>query len=383
MKRVLFATLVSTALYAAAPSVPTDISVANVYDRNITLDWIKTYTDEANTTIYIVNDVNATKNTSIVLAAGTIPPVVVSGLEPYTPYSFVVSPGNSDGETNSTETNATTTHTWNGLMLGCADQALGKPKGYVPTKNEYALIKSFACSYHGAADIRGICDLVNAEKIDMRGNWIRQRIPSCIKNLSRLTYLDLSGNLISGDIPPEIGTLTDLKKLDLSNNRISNIPAELGNLSSLEELHLAYNSIEQKLPAELGNLSSLEKLYLQGNRFFGHIPAELGDMMFLRRMRLNDNRLRGPIPIELADLDLDQPSGLGLHENCRLELPADSNVSDDVNETADMLGWIDTKASLWRGYNGVVQTGGKCWTSAIGTIVNFYLLSDSNDSNGA
>ena len=363
-------------LFSAAPDQPTDLNASDITDGNITLDWAKTYSNESNTTIYETH----AQTTSIVsvLPAGFIPPYTISGLDASTEYSFIVSPQNADGETNSSEIYVTTTHDWSGLMGECAAKSLGKPKGHIPTKRELASISSFSCSYNGNADIGDICDLTSAAVIDMRGNWIRQPIPSCIGGLTELETLDFSGNMITGPVPPEIGMLYNLKTLDLSNNKITKIPPEIGNLSSLVELNIAFNEIFERIPPEIGNLSSLEQLYLQGNRFFDAIPSELGDMLYLKKLRLNQNSLRGEIPVELADLDLTQPSGLGLHENCRLVAPADENISDG-SDTDTVIDWVNEKASLYRGYVGVRQTGGNCWTPAMTPII-MYLLSDTNGS---
>ena len=296
-------------------------------------------------------------------------------------------------------------HTWTGMLLECANHSLKKPREHNITKEELESITEFSCNYSGEIiNFEAIQDLINIESLDMRGNllarWVKHydanttfdengtvdenatyflvktssTIPSWIGDLTSLKNLRLSGNDLSGAIPTEIGNLANLEILDFSANRLTKLPSSIGNLSSLIEMHLSSNRIVQHLPVELGSLSNLEKLYLQDNRFFGEIPQELGDMLFLKKLRLNQNNLQGLIPDSLADLDLTQPNGLGLHENCNLRLSLDTNESNDTRD------WIDNKSSLYRGYNGVVNTGGHCWTPAMVPIL-WYLLSDTNTTD--
>ena len=303
-------------------------------------------------------------------------------------------------------------HDWSGVLKVCANRALNKNSDHNLTKEELESIKKFECNYNGEFYIEPIRDLVNIEILKLRGSrlvsdvithidesnetlividdkdtlssaiWIDKlnrvffdvnqsveydfntthSLPGWIGDFTNLKELDLSGSGLVGSIPDEIGNLSSLEKLDLSVNEFTKLPAAIGNLSSLKELHLASCGLVQQLPPELGNLSSLEKLYLQDNKFFGEIPPELGDLLFLKKLRLNQNNLKGNIPVDLADLDLTQPNGLGLHENC--------NLKTDENLTID---WIESKASLYRGYDGVRHTGGNCWTSAMVPII-MYLL---------
>ena len=280
-------------------------------------------------------------------------------------------------------------HTWSGYIKECANIELHKSKDYNFTQEELDTIISFTCNYGEEMQIEPICDLNNTKSLVMRGNYTYSTIPTCISNLTHLEILDMSGSRLQGDIPTEIGTLTKLTKIDLSNNDLTKIPKSIGNLTSLKELHIASNKLVQKLPSELGTLSSLEKLYLQDNKLFGEIPPELGDDMFLSKLRLNQNNLKGEVPHNLVDLDLTQPNGLGLHENCNLYVTyPDCNRSDE-NDTADCTWWdesnetehfIDAKSSLYRGYDGMRTTGGHCWTPAMIPVI-WYLLSDTNDTN--
>lgn len=275
-------------------------------------------------------------------------------------------------------------YNWTNPLKECANIILEKDLDHNVTKEELKTITEFKCNYsNGEIELEAVRDLVNVESLIMRGNTIIQYVesenldtnitsivkvsgnfPYWIGELTSLKILDLSGNNLSGNIPDSIALLTNLEKLDLSVNKISKIPPAIGSLSSLKELHLASCSLVQQLPPELGNLMNLEKLYLQDNRLHGEIPAELGDLMFLTKLRLNQNNLKGNIPVELMDLDLAQPSGLGLHENC--------NLNTDDNDT---ISWIDSKSSLYRGYDGMRSTGGNCWTPAMVPII-MYLLSD-------
>jgi len=56
-------------------------------------------------------------------------------------------------------------------------------------------------------------------------------IPSCIGNLTNLTFLHLEYNQLSGEIPSEIGNLTNLIWLNIVHNQLSGeIPSSICNL---------------------------------------------------------------------------------------------------------------------------------------------------------
>ncbi len=342
----------------------TNLAVSYVYDANATLSWTPSGTTGVDLYRYDTNESDITHVVSLPWDTTTFS---FGGLTQSTTYTIIV----EDEDQNAT-IEFTTTATWSEMMSECA---LGK-KGAKPTREQLASISSFSCSYSGEQTPLALCDLTGAIKIDMRGNWMKGTIPTCISELTHLEQLYLSGNMMSGHIPTEITTLP-LHKLDLSNNRFTRLPDGIENMSELEELHVSFNRLTQKLPPQLGDMWWLEKLYLQGNRLFGEIPGEIGNMWSLQKLRLNENNLRGVIPVSLVDLNLTQPNGLGLHQNCRIELPIDNNETLDVNETSEVWDWLDSKASLYRGFNGMQQTGGKCWTPAM-VPITWYLLDDSN-----
>jgi Leucine-rich repeat (LRR) protein len=360
----------------------TNLSTSFVYDSNLTVSWTPStsmeiliyethdtlfeYIDENNETQY---DINTTTSFITTLPSGSVG-YTLTGLTPHTSYRVVV----SEDDSNAT-IDVNTTHVWNAILSECATK-----KQTPPTKAVLESISSFTCSYNGGISIDPICDLKNVTKIVMRGNILRSSLPACVGNLSELKYFNISGNRMTGQIPPEIGQLENLEVLDISSNDFSKLPAEIGDLDNLKELHAASCRLVQKIPPELGNLWNLEKLYLQDNRLFGEIPEEIGNLLSLKKLRLNQNNLRGVIPVSFVDLNLSQPNGLGLHENCRIELPIDDNETNETNETAVVLDWLDSKASLYRGYSGMQQTGGHCWTPAMVPILMMYLL-DSNTSD--
>jgi len=329
-------------------------------------------------------------------------------------------------------------HEWSGLLKECANKTLHKAKDYNFTQEELNKITKFDCEYSGEIYIEPLQDLTNIKVLRLRESdtvsepFIRfdksnnttividendtgfskilfdkmsrmffdvnqsvsydinnsHALPEWIGNFSHLEELYMSGCHLSGFIPDEIGNLTTLKILDLSGNQITRLPTSIGNLTSLKELHLSSNKIVQKLPVELGNLSSLERLYLQNNKFFGEIPPEIGDDFMLKKLRLNQNNLKGEIPHSIIDLNLSQQNGLGLHQNCNLyrNFP-DCNASDandavdcnELNASIEVMNYIDEKSSLYRGFNGIKQTSGNCFTPVMVPII-MYLLSDTNQS---
>ena len=49
-------------------------------------------------------------------------------------------------------------------------------------------------------------------------NKLSGSIPSCLSNLTALTFLDVSRNWLSGTLPPELGSITHLQLSVFDNN---------------------------------------------------------------------------------------------------------------------------------------------------------------------
>lgn len=203
-----------------------------------------------------------------------------------------------------------------------------------------------------------------------------QEIPTWIGNLSSLKELNLSGNNLEGKIPTEITTLS-LEKLNLSSNHLTALPDGIENITTLKELDVSHNGLIQPFPSEISQLINLEKLYLQENRLHGVVP-DLSNLTKLKKLRLNGNNLRFEIPYSMVDVNLTDQSGFAFHKNCRIELPIDNNETNETNETAAVMQWVNDKSSI--GFDGIQDSSGKCSTPAMVPII-MYLLTDSNESN--
>lgn len=187
--------------------------------------------------------------------------------------------------------------------------------------------------WHGVTtDLSG-----QVNRLNLRYNGLRGRIPAGLANLGGLTHLDLGENWLHGPVPSELGRLSGLQELRLDNNDLSGmlprglgrlvnlkllsvvgtdlsgrIPDELGDLTNLEALHIAGTGISGELPVSLCRLSRLRDLYLHGNKLTGEIPNELCDLPNLEELHLEGNSWTGCIPGGLRNLRENDLSKLGL-----------------------------------------------------------------------
>ncbi|EOY04306.1 Receptor like protein 6, putative [Theobroma cacao] len=202
---------------------------------------------------------------------------------------------------------------------------------------------------YGSIDSRSsLFHLVHLQWLNLADNVFKNsRIPSEIRNLSRLTSLDLSYSNFSGQIPSEILQLTELELLDLSGNSLKlrkpGLRSLLENLTNLQglyltdvrissslpslqflslqsnpdltgylpdiqsnhpllELSLANTSFFGQLPESFGNFKSLELLDINYCHFSGKVPYSLGNLTELTYLDLSFNSFSGPIPPSLANL---------------------------------------------------------------------------------
>ena len=57
-------------------------------------------------------------------------------------------------------------------------------------------------------------------------NRLSGSIPSCLSNLTKLTFLDVSRNVLSGTLPPELGNIsTSLQLIVFDNNITGTVPS--------------------------------------------------------------------------------------------------------------------------------------------------------------
>ncbi|MBN2895058.1 MAG: hypothetical protein JXK05_04080 [Campylobacterales bacterium] len=378
MKRLPVTLMLAVSLIFGA----SNLSTSFVYDTNLTLHWTAqswvslyerhdtTYYYEGNETVEPWSETNTT--TAFI---ATLDPEAtyhtITGLSPAVEYTLII----EEDDANAT-IEVSTTHTWNEVMSVCAT---GKP--VPPTAAALQAMSSFSCSGSGAVSLEAVRDLRNVTKLVMRGDVLDAEIPSWISELSQLRTLILSGSRLRGAIPATIGDLQHIEIIDLAQNELTKLPPEIAQLSTLKELHVASNRLVQRLDdLNMSGLVNLEKLYMQNNRLYGRVNESFFALPKLQKLRLNQNNLQITVPYVAVDLNLTQPNGLGLHENCRVTLAADNNETNETNETAAVQSWIDAKASLYRGYLGTQQTGGNCWTPMMVPIL-MYLLDETNTTD--
>jgi len=214
---------------------------------------------------------------------------------------------------------------------------------------------SSSCLYGSIDSNSSLFHLVQLRRLNLADNdFNNSKIPSGIRNLSRLFDLDLSLSGFSGQIPAEIlelsklvfldlgwntlklrkpglqhlvEALTNLEVLDLTGVNISaKVPQIMANLSSLSSLFLRDCGLQGEFPMgifQLPNLrflsirynlyltgyfpefqsgSQLEILYLAGTNFSSQLPESIGNLKSLKEFDVGDCNFSGVIPSSLGNL---------------------------------------------------------------------------------
>ncbi|KAG5253444.1 V-type proton ATPase [Salix suchowensis] len=144
--------------------------------------------------------------------------------------------------------------------------------------------------------------LVHLRRLNLADNdFNNSKIPSEIRNLSRLFDLDLSHSSFSGQIPEEILELSKLVSLDLGVNYLKLQKPGLQHLvealTDLEVLHLRGVDISAKVPKIMANLSSLSSLSLRDCGLQGEFPMGIFQLPNLRFLSIRYNPyLTGYLP---------------------------------------------------------------------------------------
>ncbi|KAJ6750409.1 hypothetical protein OIU85_000988 [Salix viminalis] len=207
---------------------------------------------------------------------------------------------------------------------------------------------SSSCLYGSIDSNSTLFHLVHLRRLNLADNdFNNSKIPSEIRNLSRLFDLDLSHSSFTGQIPEEILELSKLVSLDLGVNYLKlqkpglqhlvealtnlevlhlsrvDISAKLPNLrflsirynpyltgylpdfqsgSQLELVLLARTSFSGQLPESIGNLKSLKEFDVEECYFSGVIPSSLGNLTKLNSLNLSYNSFSGKIPSTFVNL---------------------------------------------------------------------------------
>ncbi|KAK6271353.1 hypothetical protein POUND7_008454 [Theobroma cacao] len=144
--------------------------------------------------------------------------------------------------------------------------------------------------------------LVHLQRLNLADNvFENSKVPSEVRNLSRLTSLDLSYSEFSGQIPSEILELSELELLDLSGNSLklgkTGFSSLLEKLTKLQGLYLTDVRISSSLPNILANFSSLKALILSNCDLRGEFPTGIFELPPLQFLSLRSNpKLTGYLP---------------------------------------------------------------------------------------
>ncbi|XP_044472551.1 receptor-like protein 19 [Mangifera indica] len=184
-----------------------------------------------------------------------------------------------------------------------------------------------SCLYGSINSSSSLFHLVHLTWLRLADNDFNgSKIPSAIKNLSRLSYLSLYNSSFSGQIPSEVLELSKLETLDTTFNfnlKLQNpsLRSLLEKLTQLKELYLGHNNISSSIPDVLANLSLLTALSLKGcqlqefqnnsplkelrvanTSFFGEIPYSIGNLNSLQILDVSSCHFFGLIPPSLGNL---------------------------------------------------------------------------------
>ncbi|EOY19597.1 Receptor like protein 6, putative [Theobroma cacao] len=144
--------------------------------------------------------------------------------------------------------------------------------------------------------------LVHLQRLNLADNVFKNsKVPSEVRNLSRLTSLNLSYSEFSGQIPSEILELSELQLLDLSGNslklRKTGLSSLLEKLTKLQVLYLTDVRISSSVPNILANFSSLKALILSNCDLRGEFPTGIFELPALQFLSLRSNpKLTGYLP---------------------------------------------------------------------------------------
>ncbi|KAF4391245.1 hypothetical protein G4B88_016555 [Cannabis sativa] len=120
------------------------------------------------------------------------------------------------------------------------------------------------------------------------------KLPSSVKNLSRLSFLDLGSNNFNGQLPSALFELPSLQYLDLGFNQYRG-PLTIPNVlfsSQLTNLYLYSNKLTQKIPRSIFEMKKGDELNLSENDLSGTIEMSMfSKLSQLRALYLSDNNL--------------------------------------------------------------------------------------------
>ncbi|KAI3442577.1 Protein kinase domain-containing protein [Psidium guajava] len=200
----------------------------------------------------------------------------------------------------------------NATNLRSLDLAVNELSGKVPSlANLHSLrwvvlyINYLGSGGSDADELSFLCSLTNAtylEVLVMGANRFGGTLPVCLGNFSAtFTYLEVVQNLISGEIPKGICNLVNLQRLRMDDNFLSGpIPSDLGNLSNLAVLTLSGNNLSGIIPSSLQSLQNLLYLFIDKNCFQGPIPSYLVNYRSLLSLDFSSNNLSGPVILPMA-----------------------------------------------------------------------------------
>ncbi|KAJ3695552.1 hypothetical protein LUZ60_000929 [Juncus effusus] len=142
------------------------------------------------------------------------------------------------------------------LELEVLDLSFNKFSGILGDLGNWPSLKAISLhgnSFNGSLPTEELCKMINLQELDLSQNEFTGDLPSCIGNLTSLTFLDLSQNQFQIKFPNSIFTsMTSLKHLSLSENQLEGLLYfnSFSNHSKLKILELSSQNNNFKVETE-------------------------------------------------------------------------------------------------------------------------------------
>ncbi|TYG78095.1 hypothetical protein ES288_D02G029700v1 [Gossypium darwinii] len=187
-------------------------------------------------------------------------------------------------------------------------------------------------SLQGSLDTKGLSNLTNLKKLDLRWNQIESfqsfKVMKLYKSfvdggskleLTHLEVLYLDYNLFNTSVFASLNKLSNLKSLSINYNQLKGSidTKDLEAFINLRELYMGYNELKDLvIHQELNVSSNVEELYFDGSTLNTNILQSIGVFASLKTLSLHDCGLIGPLPnhgwCDLRNLEVLDVSGNAL-----------------------------------------------------------------------
>lgn len=163
----------------------------------------------------------------------------------------------------------------------------------------YGVIRRFLDSCElNEVDVHNVVKLSQNDIVEViLTNYMIERIPSNVKELTFVRHLHIDSNSIS-DVPTDISELQSLLTLNLSSNNIATLPIELGDCFGLTHLDVSANNLTE-LHATIGYHTGLRVLNISDNSI-DKFPTSILALKELTWIDISKNMI-ADVPVEIVN----------------------------------------------------------------------------------